>query len=343
MVNEHSVAERDLVIQHWKGDENGRLSVRGISKLLKIPKSTVHNIIVKFQNTKKLENLKGRGRKSILSEREKKAIVRKVKVNPRLSAPKILSEIQNDFGKSPSLETIRNVLHQNDFKNSFAKKKPLISKKNQKKRLDFARLHASKDISFWKSILWSDESRYKVFGSDGRLRVWRKPLQSLKMQNLNPTVKHGGGSCMVWGCMAFSGAGKLEFIEGIMNQIYYQDILSRNLKESVRKLRLGRRYIFQQDNDPKHKSKSTMEYFLKNKINVLDWPPQSPDLNPIEHLWDHVEKEIRKHQITSKQDLKIRIQEAWDAIPEDVTKNLVESMPRRLLAVVAAHGGPTRY
>jgi DDE superfamily endonuclease len=207
--------------------------------------------------------------------------------------------------------------------------------------MKFAREHISKDQSFWDSILWSDKSKYNVFGSDGRKRVWRYPKEALKIQNLNPTVKHGEGSVMVWGCMVSNGAGTVEFVDGIMDQYKYQGILDRNLKQSSRQLGLGRRFIFQQDNDPKHSAKSTMEYFRKNKISKLEWPLQSPDLNPIEHLWEHVERELRKEGFSGIAGLKTRIETVWNDISPDVTRNLVSSMPRRLEAVLKPNVGPT--
>ena len=172
---EHSIDIRDLVIQHWEDKESGIISERKIAEWVQIPKSTVHDIISKYKKTKLIKNIKGRGRKQTFTDRQKKSIIGKVIANPRLSAPKIADEIKNDIGITTSHQTIRNILHHASFKSAYAKKKPFISKKNQKKRLQFARSHINKDSSFWNSIIWSDESRFRVFGCDGRMKVWRKP------------------------------------------------------------------------------------------------------------------------------------------------------------------------
>jgi hypothetical protein len=76
---------------------------------------------------------------------------------------------------------------------------------------------------------------------------------------------------------------------------------------------------------------------------ILKKSPQLPDINPIEHLWDHLERKIRNHHISSKEDLKIALLEEWNNIPTSVTFNLVNSMPRRLEAVIKSKGNPTKY
>lgn len=90
---------------------------------------------------------------------------------------------------------------------------------------------------------------------------------------------------MIWGCMSWNGCGLFEFIDGIMNKERYLDIVKKNVAASARKLSLSRRYIFQQDSDPKHTSKIVTKWFKDKKIKVLDWCPQSSDLNPNEHLF----------------------------------------------------------
>ncbi len=79
-------------------------------------------------------------------------------------------------------------------------------------------------MDYWNHVLWSDETKINLFGSDGVKRVWRQPGEEYKDKCVLPTVKHGGGSVMVWGCMSAAGTGELQFIEGAMNANMYCDI-----------------------------------------------------------------------------------------------------------------------
>ena len=334
---------RDLIIQQWIGNKNNKKSINQLSKDFKLSPSTVHVLIKKYKETKSIKNHPGRGRKSILTIKEKRLLVRKVKINPTLSAPKLANQVKNETGKSINESTVRKILKKSGLKGYYAVKKPYINKKNKAKRLKFAKTYITKPQSFWNNILWSDESKFNVLGSDGHKRVWRKPNEALKEKNLIPTIKHGGGSVMIWGCMASSGVGSFEFINGTMTQYTYLDIVKQNIKLSAKKLGLNRQFIFQEDNDPKHTSKLVQDFYKTNKITRLEWPPQSPDINPIEHLWAYLKQEIHKSPISKKEDLKNSITQAWSKISPEVTKKLVESIPKRLKAIIAAKGRATKY
>ncbi|GFT77065.1 transposable element Tc1 transposase [Trichonephila clavipes] len=159
-------------------------------------------------------------------------------------------------------QTIRNVLHEESYYGRAARKKSFISERNRRKRLDFAKSHVNLSDEFWNTVIFSDESKFNIFGSDGRQYVWRKPNTELEKQHLTPTVKHGGGSVLVWGCMAANGVGKLRFIDGIMTARTYINILRHNLQSSAQKLGLETSFVFQQDNDPEHTANFTREWLL---------------------------------------------------------------------------------
>ncbi|KAK3573943.1 hypothetical protein QTP86_033016, partial [Hemibagrus guttatus] len=167
-------------------------------------------------------------------------------------------------------------------------------------------------------------------------------LQNPSLKNI-PTVKYGGGSVMVWGCFAASGPGRLAVINGTMNSAVYQKILKENIQPSVCDLKLKRTWVLQQDNDPKHTSKSTSKWLKKNKMKTLEWPSQSPDLNPIEMLWHDLKKVVHARKPSSVSELQQFCKDEWAKIPPQRCNRLIASYRKRLIAVVAAKGGPTSY
>ena len=110
---------------------------------------------------------------------------------------------------------------------------------------------------------------------------------------------------------------------------------------------IGREFIYQEDNDPKHGGdrgcRAVKEFFKEEKINRLDWPPQSPDLNPIEHLWGDLKKRLASSKCTSIPELKKRITEEFEKTDGNYIRKLLESMPQRCKAVIRADGGHTKY
>ena len=148
-----------------------------------------------------------------------------------------------------------------------------------------------------------------------------------------PTVKHGGGSLMIWGCMSGLGVGQVYRCEGTMRQDQYIWVLRNHMLPSASSLYGEGAYLFQQDNAPCHKAKRVIAFLERSDIEVLQWPAQSPDLNPIENLWEVLFKKVEGSKPGSLEALWQLLRAAWQAIPVDTVQNLVHSMPRRCAAV----------
>ncbi len=168
-----------------------------------------------------------------LSYRGRRALVREVKKNPKIT----VAELQRciwEMGESCRKSTITAALHQSGLYGRVARRKPLLSARHVKARMEFAKKHLkdSKMVT----------NKIELFGLNSKWYVWRKPGTAHHLSNTVPTVKHGDGSIMLWGCFSAAGTGRLVAIEEKMNSAKCRDILDENLLQSAQDLRLGRRF-----------------------------------------------------------------------------------------------------
>jgi transposase len=324
------------------GLSKGSFSQRNIAKLLDIPKSTVGDVIKKYNEQGLTTTASRSGRPEVLSEHDKRHLMNVAKENRSNTLEELTDNFNTAMNISVSNRTIQRTLHKEGYSGHAAKKNPFISENNRKKRYGWCRIYKYWTTE-WDYIIWSDESRFELFNNDSRNWVWRKKDEQYKIDCLKLTVKHSIG-VMVWGCFCNNKLGPLVLVEGTLNTDSYIELLKEYLLPFLSDLGTED-YIFQDDNAPCHASHKTKSWKENNSINILPWPAQSPDLNPIESLWNELEIRIRKRRPmpSNKNDFFAALKEEWYKIDENRLIRLVNNMPNRINAVLENKGNPTKY
>ncbi len=303
---------RDKIVDLHKAG----MGYKTIAKQLGEKVTTVGAIIRKWKKHKITINLPRTGAPCKISPRGVSLIMRTVRNQPRTTREDLVNDLKA-AGTIVTQKTIGNTLCREGLKSCSARKVPLLKKAHVQARLKFA----NDSEENWVKVLWSDETKIQLFGINSTRRVWRRRNAAYDPKNTIPTVKHGGGNIMLWGCFSAKGTGQLHRIKGTM------------ALKPARALKMGRGWVFQHDNDPKHTAKATKEWLKKKHITFLEWPSQSPDLHPIENLWRELKVRVAKRQPRNLNDLERICKEEWDKIPPEMCANLVANYKKRLTSV----------
>jgi DDE superfamily endonuclease/Transposase len=288
-----------------------------------------------------------RGRKATLWDEEKARIIEWIcssKRNRRASWEKIA--IEN--GMPNRMYAIRNALRQEGFSRRIARRKPPCSETTRQARLAWAQAHIDWTAEQWDSLLWTDET-WTNGGRHTRAWVTRRSDETWDSTCIIERQQRRRG-WMFWG--SFNGSRKGP---GLIWEKSWKSITSESYREHVVPLidrsiqqarERGQHLILIQDNAPAHTARATREELDRRGIQYDKWPPFSPDLNPIEMVWNWMKEWIQNQyddELIHLDDIRQAVQDAWDAVPEQKLRDLVDSMPARCRAVIEADGRHTQY
>ena len=312
---------------------------KDIAIQLRVSQSAVSRILFKVNTTGNSAPKQRSGRPAKVSTHTKRLMYRTVNANPFITSKALKQSIPqlNNVSKITINDTLRL-----QFKCNKPLKKPMMTKKHLLKRLQFCREHRNWTTEQWRAVMWSDESTFELFGQSDRFVRIPIGADRCNPRYTQPTVKHPA-SVMIWGCISGAGRGGLCFLAKgeRMNAIRYQAVLEQHLLPFIN---IRGTDTFMQDGATCHTARTLMRWLQEQGIPTLKWPPNSPDLNPIENLWDIIKRRVALAKCTTIEGLKNEIRRVWvtDTSP-DLCKNLVDSMPRRIAAVLKNNGHPSKY
>jgi len=313
-----------------------------LSEEMKRSRHTIYSFYKKWIATKTIRNLKNKcGRKSKLNAADSKRIEMFIEKHPHSNVREITQSLKLNCSNFP----VRKVLKKLGFKNLRFKFKPILTESHRSIRLAYARKYSNWTVRQWKKVLFSDESSVQV-GKIYPTKIWMRPENRFKPGFYLPKKQdYGKRYVKVWSCFGYSGVGTLHFVDPTKrwSRHVYKQILNQNLIRDAKRL-IGRDFIFQEDGDKVHHSKVCQTWKRKNKIQLLDWPVASGDISPIENLWfDFKRRLYKENQPHNIEQFKLLAERIWKETKVSTCQSLIESMPRRLQAVIKNDGWTTKY
>ncbi len=275
------------------------------------------------------------------NQRENRSLIRIVKQNRF----KNLGELHKEWteaGVKASRATTHRRVKEFGYSCRIPFVKPLLNHRQHQNRLAWAQEKKNWTVAQWSNVLFSDESKLCIsFGNQGP-RVWRKGGEAHSPSCMKSSVKFPQ-SVMIGVQCHLLVLVHCVFLKTNVTAPVYQEILEHFMLPSADKLFGDADFIFQQDLAPAHTAKSTKSWLNDHGVGVLDWPANSPDLNPIENLWGIVKRKMRNKRPKNADELKATVKETWASIPPQQCHKLTTSMPRRIEEVIKAKGAPTKY
>lgn len=333
-----TIEQRSEIVGMWKGGA----SLRKVAAQLGHPLSTVHYIINKKKETGTVANKPRSGRPPIFSQRDIREL-KKTAIGDRRAS---LADITNTITTHASTSTVRRALKKMDFFHGVAPKKPVLTERHIADRLAFAKAHRNWTVEDWSRVIWTDESSFELGKTTRTVRVWRRVYEKFFPECLAPTFKSGKVSVMVWGAFTATSKGRLiQMPTGRRTAVDFTEIIyDEELEDYYFSHCDPEPPILMEDGAPIHRAAVSAAWRELRGMTRLQWPAQSPDLNPIGNLWyickANLQKKVRQHK---KEDLWHEIQETWEELSQEELARLVRSMPERMEAVIKAKGASTRW
>ncbi|UYV73743.1 USP2 [Cordylochernes scorpioides] len=274
------------------------------------------------------------GATRVTSARVDRRILRQAVAAPQATCTAILQHVQDTLDHSISTRTISRRLVANRLHSCRPLRRLPLTPPNRRQRFEWCRARSTW-MTEWHRVVFSDESRFCLSSDSRRVRVWRRRGERSNPAAIveRPTVRQRG--IMVWGAIAYDSRSPLFRIQGTMTAQRYVDDVLRPV--TLPYLQGVPNALYQQDNARPHTARISQQAL--QDVQMLPWPPYSPDLSPIEHVWDIIGRRLHAlPQPRSEDEMWQMVEREWRAIPQDAIRTLIDSLPRRVAACIAVRG-----
>ncbi|UYV83242.1 hypothetical protein LAZ67_23000264, partial [Cordylochernes scorpioides] len=296
--------------------------------------STVHRLWRRWLEQGNVAIYRNVGATRVTSARVDRRILRQAVAAPQATCTAILQHVQDTLDHSISTRTISRRLVANGLHSCRPLRRLPLTPPNRRQRLEWCRARSTW-MTEWHRVVFSDESRFCLSSDSRRVRVWRRRGERSNPAAIveRPTVRQRG--IMVWGAIAYDSRSPSLRIQGTMTAQRYVDDVLRPV--TLPYLQGVPNALYQQDNARPHTARISQQAL--QDVQMLPWPPYSPDLSPIEHVWDIIGRRLHAlPQPHSEDELWQMVEREWRAIPQDAIRTLIDSLPRRVAACIAVRG-----
>ena len=213
--------------------------------------------------------------------------------------------------------------------------RPPLTPEHRRLRLTFSQDHLNNPLAKPRSVLFTDESKFCVDFNDGRRRVWRQKNKQFRDCCIQEHDRFGGPSVLVWGGVSYDESTDLYIIQnGAFTSVRYRDeILDAFVRPNAGAV--GQDFVLMDDNARPHWARVVTEYLEREGIDLMNWTASSPDINPIEHVWDILQRRVsaRFVQPQTRGDLTRALIEEWARIPRPAIRKLIRSFKSSCRAI----------